>query len=106
MEKYNKELITYISKRSGIDEDEINYNSVIEDDLGITGDDAEELIIEFSKFFKVNIDNFRFNRYFYPEPSLFSSGEEDDKLPLTIGHLARSIILGRLDDSVIKSNQQ
>jgi len=104
MDKQNVELISFVSKRSGVDENQIHYQTSIEDDLGVTGDDAEELVIEFSKIFKVNIDKFSFNKYFYPEPFLFSSTGPKPKYPLTVGHLANSITSGRLDDSDIQES--
>jgi len=104
MEHYNKNLIAFISKRSGVNENEINYNSLIEDDLGVSGEDAEELIIEFSKHFKVNIDEFKFNKYFDPEPSAFDFLNHNNrkKEPLTVEHLAKGIARGKLDDDIIK----
>lgn len=103
MDKQNEELISFISKRSGLDENQIYYHSIIEDDLGVTGDDSEGLIIEFSKIFKVDIKKFSFNKYFYPEPMLFYT-DDSPKIPLNVGHLAKAITSGRLDDLDIQTN--
>jgi len=103
MKTNNVNLITFISMRSGVDEHEINYTSLIEEDLGISGDDAEELVIEFSKRFKVNIEGFKFDKYFHPEPSIFDFFNRNNrkKASLTVEHLAMGITTGRLDDDVI-----
>lgn len=104
MNNYDQKLISFISEQSGVRENQVNYDSVIEDDLGVTGEDAEELIIQFSKIFKVNIDNFSVNKYFYPEPFLFSSASPKPKYHLTIGHLAKAITSGRLADPDIQDD--
>ena len=80
----------------------ISDQTQIEDDLGVTGCDAVQLIKKFSKKFNVNINFFKYNQYFYPEPSIFNSFSEKIK-PLTIGHLYRAIKVGRLDDTIIES---
>lgn len=45
----------------------VGRSSVVQDDLGIDGDDAVELIVEFSKRFKVDMSDFPYSRYFGPE---------------------------------------
>jgi len=66
----NNELINFISLKAGIDQGEVNYGALIEDDLGVTGEDTEQLMVEFSKLFKVDIANFDFGKYFNEEPFL------------------------------------
>ncbi len=39
----------------------------IEKDLGITGDDAQELMLDFAEEYEVDLSNFRFDRHFYRE---------------------------------------
>ncbi|QNF31853.1 DUF1493 family protein [Adhaeribacter swui] len=48
-------------------EDDTNFKSSIENDLGITGDDAVELLEKFAQKFKVDLDGFDFSKYFSPE---------------------------------------
>lgn len=48
-------------------EDNSNLQTVIEDDLGITGDDADELMQKFSKKFNVDLTGFNFMKFFDPE---------------------------------------
>lgn len=72
----------------------INECTRLEDDLGVTGDEAEELIAAFAKRFNVNIEEFRFEKYFYSEPSIFIS--EEPKEVFTVGNLQKGIDCGYL----------
>lgn len=61
------ELISiYLNKKTNLTED-----SDIQYDLGIYGDEAVDLLNEYSKEFGVDISNFDFNRYFHPEGGVF-----------------------------------
>ena len=54
-------------------EEDSSIRSELEYDLGITDDDAWELMEKFSKKYHVNLDNFKFEQYFLTEgPSLAS----------------------------------
>jgi hypothetical protein len=74
----------------------------LEEDLGYYGEDAELLLIEFSKKFNVDISEFDFAKYFSPEPFSFSFlksnfGNRTKKTSsLTLGDLARAIINRKL----------
>jgi hypothetical protein len=46
----------------------------IEEQLGIAGDDTEELIIKFIKRFDLNATEFEIDKHFYSEGELFGSG--------------------------------
>lgn len=92
-------LIAFIYKISKRFEVPITMETSIENDFGVTGDDGEELIVEFSSKYNVDINNFHFTKYFYPKP-MTSSMPKDVKL-LTVGHLMKAIEVGRLDDDVI-----
>lgn len=48
-------------------EDNSNLKTIIEDDLGITGDDASELMEKFSTKFNVDLAGFNFMKFFSPE---------------------------------------
>ncbi len=54
-------------------EDDSSLNSELEKDLGITGDDAYEMIEKFSKKYMIDISNFRFDQYFSPEVPTLST---------------------------------
>lgn len=93
------DLVSFIYKVSRRIEVSITMETSLENDLGVTGDDGEELIVEFSKKYNIYINNFHFTKYFYPEPMTLSM-PKDVKL-LTVGHLMKAIEVGRLDDDVI-----
>lgn len=98
-----KDLVAFIYDKTGTRDIPIAPDTEIEADLGITGDDGEELIVHFSKRYNVNIDNFYFNRYFYPEPQYFGVSIRDKIEILRVRHLLKAIDAGRLDDAVINS---
>ena len=79
----------------------ITRETLIEEDLGVTGDDAADMIQKYGKNFNVNISNFNFTKYFNDEPSIFLSNKS--RSVLSIGHLEKAIIEGRLDEEVINS---
>ena len=80
----------------------ISSDTLIEDNLGVTGDDAADLILNYGKKFNVDIGNFIFSKYFNDEPSIFSTDKRQNKM-LTVGHLEKGIITGRLDEEIINS---
>lgn len=97
-----EDLILFIRNKTGEHKQPVNAATLLENDLGITGDDASELIMAFSSKYKINIDNFIFSRYFYDEPNAFTV-QSSDISPLTVGDLAKAIEAGKLDDDVIGS---
>lgn len=90
----NDELISFIRTRIREFTLPISGSTRLEDDLGITGEEAGELIVAFAKRFNVNIAAFRFEKYFYAEPSIFIS--EGPKDVFTVGHLQKGIDTGYL----------
>lgn len=83
----------------------------IELDLKIKGDDADEFLIAFSKEFSVDVSKFKIGNYFGDEgdpilPAIIRASTDRKKLQrkvLTIGHLEKAVIAGRLDEEVINS---
>ena len=59
------------------------------EDLGISGDDAESLVVQFANRFQVDLKGFEFSRYFYGEPHLCDLGAQkrSPKEPLTVAEL-------------------
>lgn len=90
----NNELVLFIRNQIREFALPIDEHSRIEDDLGITGEDAEELIRAISSRFCIDIEFFNFEKYFYAEPSVFIS--ESCKDVLTVGHLNKAIEVGYL----------
>jgi hypothetical protein len=91
--------------------EEIKLESDLEGDLGISGDFAIELMEDYQKEFNVDLSNFAFSRYFSDEHGLLEDLlilifrlRNESRTPLTIKHLVRGAISGRLDDKVIEEN--
>ncbi|WP_343745233.1 DUF1493 family protein [Chitinophaga sp.] len=98
-EEIFNDLVAFIHSQSRGFDIPITMETSMENDLGITGDDGEDFIVEFSKKYSVDISNFYFTKYFYPEPSMIPMPSEIKIL--TVGHLMKAIEARRLDDNVI-----
>ena len=57
----------FISKYWSVPVDKLNRDTKIEDDLGITGDDAIEFFDKFSKEFSIDLSDLDLHRYFESE---------------------------------------
>ncbi len=90
----NTKLIKFIEDFFGEYDFKFVKSTLIEDDLGITGNDGYDLIMEYSKLFNINVSEFIFSDYFYAEPSLFT--EYGEIKPLTLGDLELGITKGFL----------
>jgi len=83
----------------------------IEEDLGIFGDDATEFLVAFGQEFNVALNNFSANDYFNDETAgssgiivrFLSWNKKPNKKILTLGHLEKAIVAGRLDEDIINS---
>jgi acyl carrier protein len=85
---------------------ELTRETSIENDLRITGDDADEFIIAFGKEFNVDVSKFPIGDYFGDEgdpilPAIL--GKERKLKKLTIGQLEKAVVAGHLDENVINS---
>jgi hypothetical protein len=76
--------------------DKLRPETRLEEDLGMTGDDAAEFLEEFAEEFQVNLTGIEFHKHFGPEgcgPTLFwprtlkEALKDHGKYPVTIGHL-------------------
>jgi acyl carrier protein len=56
-----------IAEQTMVSMDKLTLGTTIQKDLGMDGDDAEEIMVEFSKRFDVDMKDFDFMRFFYPE---------------------------------------
>jgi acyl carrier protein len=88
-------LISFIREEIGEFDLEIKKDTLIEDELGLTGDDGIELICNYSKKFNVDITDFKFDKYFHPEPGIFNTFKKTI-LPIRINDLYNGIINGKL----------
>ena len=94
MRKLNDALVSFIKDEILDPGFEITTYLSLEDDLGISDDDASEFILAFSKKFKVNIEDFNFSDYFNSEPSWLTSLSK--KALLTVETLNNAIHEGKL----------
>jgi hypothetical protein len=101
-QKYFDELVSFIRSQLNEYNLPITRNTLIEDDLGITGEEAEDFLILYSKKFLVDIQNFNFNKYFYEEPGILNINRKNIE-PFTVGHLVKAALVGCLNDEVINS---
>ena len=109
-ESFNN-ITQLVEKYMGKYKFELNRNTSLEKDIGLTGDDAVEFMLEYSKNFKVDLSLFEISKYFYPEGDAFLSdlvnsitkkkGKKQGEL--TLGDLEKGVIAGRLDENVINS---
>ncbi len=77
---------------------DFDSNTRIEKDLGVTGDDAAELIEAFAKEFQVDVSHFKFHDYFGPEGMDFFCEYPDSqsRKKLTIADLEEAVHLCKL----------
>ena len=81
----------------------------IEQELGISGHDAVEFILAFSKEFNVDVSRFMAGDYFDDEggqlmsqiKKIFSKNKTSKKKQITLGDLERAVTAGKLDETVI-----
>jgi acyl carrier protein len=72
------EVMQFVANARGMSLGRIHPDSRLLEDLGLDGDDALELMLDFFERFHVSKDGFVFNQYFGPEAGwspLPSSGE-------------------------------
>lgn len=120
-QEVSAELEAFIRKEIGLSSKKpINPSSTLEDDLGVTGDDADDFMGAFSKHFNVEPGNFDFHRYFEMEGfsvwpfSIFTNWlhkrwgikKYDQREPLTVGMLQRAIELGIWDSERLKEQDR
>ena len=96
-DKQTLESLSNIIRDYANDDAIIDLNTLIENDLGITGDDAYDLIKKISKAFKVDVSKFEFDKYFAPEPSFFGPVIVNNRdRELSVGDLLEAIKKGKL----------
>ena len=110
-DKILNELNTFIIKQAIVNNKAITRETKIEDDLGVTGDDSDEFLIAFGKEFNVDVSKFPIGNYFGDEGDqilpaiirMFTGKKKRQTKKLTIGHLEKAVMAGRLDEEVINS---
>ena len=103
-------LKEFIEKQTGCKEEEITPGARLYDDLGVYGDDACELLVKYGRKFNVDVSKFMAAEYFRGEgdwilPAFIRSilnRPEPEYKTLTVAHLLKGILAGRLDEEVIQ----
>ena len=85
-----------VARKTGLPEERISPEARLLHDLGVEGDDAEELLVEFCDEFRVDITDIKVSKYFSDESSVASSlwflrssieARLREKEPLTVDQL-------------------
>ena len=97
-------LVDFIREESGVSFSEtITAHTRLQDDLGVYGDDATDLLLAYAKAFHVDITQFPAADYFDSEGidvlAWFRLVKPRRK-ELTVGHLQRGIEAQRLDETI------
>jgi acyl carrier protein len=77
----------------------LTFETTLEGDLHITGDDAIEFIVAFGKRFNIDVSNFDFVRYFGGEGELWGLTWKlptPNKLPITLRDLYNAALTGSM----------
>jgi acyl carrier protein len=104
-------LKQFIAEQAAVFEKEVHADTCIESDLWVTGDDALEFLIAFSKKFGVIISEFNFDKYFFSEadqillPRLISRIFSIKRVHnLTVGNLQTAINQGKLNEETVNQS--
>ena len=98
------QIVALVSRTSGVPADRIRPETRLAEDLGVDGDDADELLDAYARRFGVDLAAFEFSRYFGEEPNLMAfahwvrdlwRGDARPTRPLTIAMLAAAAERGR-----------
>lgn len=104
-------LKAFVIKQAAVEDEEVTREAKIQDELGIYGDDALDFLISYGNLFNVDITKFMAADYFSAEgdpvlPAIIrflTNRKKRQRKVLTVGHLEKGIIAGRLDEEVINS---
>jgi len=80
------EIQKILSDDYGISRKQLSGTALIEEDLGITGDDAWELMEHLEEKYKIDLSEFEFSLHFSPEAGSYVS-KEFGYYPVSIHHL-------------------
>src|SRR5262245_9354472 len=98
------DVATLVAHETGAARSSLRPETRLLHDLGVYGDDVDELLQALSERFGVDFSEFRFDRYFYGEPHLldwsglfwtFRGPAKSPKAPLTLSMLMAAIDRGR-----------
>jgi acyl carrier protein len=93
----DERIVRLVAKMTGLQMKKLTMESRLLQDLGVDGDDADELINAYAEEFGVDMASFRFSTHFRSEPSLlrllsFLPSQKHErittKVPITLRDLA------------------
>jgi hypothetical protein len=99
-------LVDFIREQSSVSAFEtIAADTRLQDDLGVYGDDAVDLLLAYAKAFDVDVSQFMAADYFDGEGMdvlAWFRPVKPRRKELTVGHLQRGIEAKRLDEAIIQ----
>lgn len=112
-DKVLNEIIKLVEDKMGKYKKPIIRETCLEKDLGISGDDAVELLLDYGKKFNVDMSSLDLRKYFIPEGDtilpavirLFSGKKKIKEKELTIGDLEKGVIARQLNEEIISEKQ-
>lgn len=94
LEQITADIISVVSRKSGVKPATITLSTRLLHDLHIYGDDAEEVLSEIGRTYQIDFSGFDFQQYFFPEgfafwiiPSFLKRRLLSKKCPITIQEL-------------------
>lgn len=102
-------IILFINNYLGKYDFPLERKTKIQDEMGITGIEAEYFIVEYGKYFNVDVSNFAVSEYFDPEqlylpfkiPFFKYFLPKSRSKDLTLGDLENGVLAGKLDETII-----
>lgn len=103
------QLISMIEEKVG-KRKPITRETCLEKDQGMTGDDAVEFLLDYSKRYNVDLTGLDIRKYFTPEGDtifpmiirMFTGKKEPKEKELTVGDLVNGITAKKLNDEMIR----
>jgi acyl carrier protein len=105
-----EELREFIVNQVGVNQEDVTYDTRLYEDLGVYGDDAVELLINYGKRFNVDVSRFMAADYFKGEgidiigglirPFIGKASPTHLKV-LTVRNLEEGISAGKLDEEIM-----
>lgn len=85
-------IIRLNARKTGLQLEEVTPSSRLVHDLRIDGDDAEELLTEYSEAFDVDLTGLNFGSHFRSEPNILTIwwGKIDHLAPITVSQLVQA----------------
>lgn len=100
-------IVKFIADELNLNKDSIGPDLSLYHDLGCTGSEAEDFMLDFSEALKVNLNNMEFTLYFTPEPlrnplawikEALTNQERKKKIPITVMDLYQAALAKKFPD--------